>query len=65
MEVKAHLLGRKEQFGSCHCTLDDSACVWNVKQGGFQEELMHLLMENCIISKPDRSEIRKWAIVKK
>lgn len=37
----------------------------NVEQEDFQEELMHLLMEDDIISKPDRAEIKKWTSIKK
>lgn len=36
----------------------------NVEQEPFQEELMHLLMED-IISKPDGAELRKWTTMKK
>ena len=35
----------------------------SVEQEDFQEELMHSLMEDYIISKPDRAEIREWASV--
>lgn len=39
--------------------------VTNVEEEDFQAELMYLLMEEDIISKPDRAEIRKWASIKK
>lgn len=37
----------------------------NVEQEDFRKELMHFLMEEDIISEPDRAEIRKWASIKK